>query len=97
MYQIKKQTETIKVDHIIFVKKQENGTIVSCPEDEAQGIVQESGDGFYNLKGKEPMGALETVATKELTISDDIHDALIYKALDDDFRFTLIEMMLGIE
>lgn len=97
MYQIKKQTETIKVNCIVFVKKQQNGTIVSCTEEEAQGIVQETGEGFYNLQGKESMGEFETVTAKELTISDDIHDALIYKTLDDDFRFTMIEMTLGIE
>ena len=82
---------------IVFVKKQQNGTIVSCAEEEAQGIVRETGEGFYNLQGKEPMGEFETVTAKELTISDDIRDALIYKTLDDDFRFTMIEMTLGIE
>lgn len=60
-----------------YVKRQDNDIIATCPEAEAMGIVKEDDIGFYQLEGREYLGAYETVTLEEIQPDQELLKAQI--------------------
>ena len=77
MYQITTKDRTILAERIEFVKRQDNGIIVSCNESESMGIVSDTNDGFYQLEGREYLGDYEVASVQKISVEDDIFRATV--------------------
>lgn len=80
MYRIIKDDGIIATEKLIFVKKQRNGKIVVCPENEAMGIVTEIDDGFYNIANKGGLGDYQAVSVEKIDITEELA-----KKIDENF------------
>lgn len=67
MYRIKKGGAILSTeDGAVYVRLQENGVYITCPEHEAQGIVVNGGN-IYALNGRGGLPGLEAVTVEEFS------------------------------
>lgn len=67
MYRIKKGGAILSTeDGAVYVRLQENGVYITCPEHEAQGIVVNGGN-IYALNGRGGLPGLEVVTVEEFS------------------------------
>lgn len=67
MYRIKKGGAILSTeDGAVYVRLQENGVYITCPEHEAQGIVVNGGN-VYALNGRGGLPGLEAVTVEEFS------------------------------
>lgn len=86
MYQIQTNSKTILVERVEFVKRQDNGFIISCSESEAMGIVSDTNEGFYRLEGRDYLGDYEVAILEEISPNQELLKAQI-AALEERGEF----------